>query len=80
MRDFSSSKTSDIPNTLLKLCSNFLSPVLAKFYNNFMHSSIFPEILKTGIVSPVYKKGSPQLLDNYRKIDIYIYVLGPDRN
>ena len=31
-----------------------------------MHSGIFPDILKTGIVSPVYKKGNPQLLDNYR--------------
>ena len=33
-----------------------------------MHSGIFPDILKTGIVSPVYKKGNPQLLDNYRPI------------
>ena len=66
--DFSSSKASDIPITLLKRCSNFLSPVLAVFYNKFMHSGIFPDILKTGIVSPVYKKGNPQLLDNYRPI------------
>ena len=52
--DFSSSKASDIPITLLKRCSNFLSPELAVFYNKFMHSGIFPDILKTGIVSPVY--------------------------
>ena len=66
--EFSSSKASDIPITLLKRCSNFLSPVLAVFYNKFMYSGIFPDILKTGIVSPVYKKGNPQLLDNYRPI------------
>ena len=27
-----------------------------KFYNKFMHSGIFPDILKTGMVSPVHKK------------------------
>ena len=33
-----------------------------------MSSGTFPDILKTGIVSPVYKKGNQQLFDNYRPI------------
>ena len=33
-----------------------------------MSSGTFPVILKTGIVSPVYKKGNQQLFDNYRPI------------
>ena len=33
-----------------------------------MRSGTFPVILKTGIVSPVYKKGNQQLFDNYRPI------------
>ena len=33
-----------------------------------MSSGTFPVILKTGIVSPVYKKGNQQLFDNYRSI------------
>ena len=33
-----------------------------------MRLGIFPDILKTGLVSPIYKKGDPQLLDNYRPI------------
>ena len=33
-----------------------------------MNLGIFPDILKTGIVSPIFKKGNPQLLDNYRPI------------
>ena len=66
--ELSSSKSSDLPITLLKHCANILSPILSKFYNAFMRLGIFPDILKTGIVSPVYKKGNPQLLDNYRPI------------
>ena len=33
-----------------------------------MSSGTFPVILKTGIFSPVYKKGNQQLFDNYRPI------------
>ena len=33
-----------------------------------MDVGIFPEILKVGQVSPIFKKGNPQLLDNYRPI------------
>ena len=33
-----------------------------------MSSGTFPSVLKTGIVSPVYKKGNPQQFDNYRPI------------
>ena len=33
-----------------------------------MRLGIFPDTFKTGLVSPIYKKGDPQLLDNYRPI------------
>ena len=33
-----------------------------------MSSGTFPSVLKTGIVSPVYKKGNPQQFENYRLI------------
>ena len=35
-----------------------------------MNFGIFPDILKIGKVSPIYKKGNPQLLDNYRPVSI----------
>ena len=59
---------SSIPITVLKRKSTITSPILAKFYNTFMSSGTFPSVLKTGIVSPVYKKGNPQQFDNYRPI------------
>ena len=30
----------------------------------------FPDILKTGKITPIFKKGNPQLLDNYRPVSI----------
>ena len=64
----SGNKSSDISITLLKRCTHIISPILHKFLNIFLSSGIFPEILKTSIVSPVYKKGNPQLFENYRPI------------
>ena len=68
IKELSSSKSSDIPIIVLKRCGNILSPLLSKFYTRFMRLGIFPDTLKTGLVSPIYKKGDPQLLDNYRPI------------
>ena len=68
IKDLSSNKASDIPIKILKCISTITSPILAKFFNAFISSGIFPKILKTGIVSPVYKKGDPQKFDNYRPI------------
>ena len=42
-----------------------MSPILAKFFSTL---GLFPSILKTGIVSPVFKKDNPQLFENYRPI------------
>ena len=68
IKELSTDKSSDIPIVLLKRCSQIISPILSNFYNLFMSSGTFPVILKTGIVSPVYKKGNQQLFDNYRPI------------
>ena len=53
---------------ILKRISTITSPILANFYNAFMSSGTFPNVLKTSIVSPVYKKGNPQQFYNYKPI------------
>ena len=68
IKELSPNKASDRPITVLKRISTITSPILANFYNAFMSSGTFPNVLKTGIVSPVYKKGNPQQFDNYRPI------------
>ena len=68
IKELTPNKASDIPITVLKRISSITSPILAKFYNTFMSFGTFPSVLKTGIVSPVYKKGNPQQFYNYRPI------------
>ena len=51
-------------------CLSYISKHLAGFINSFMESGIFPNVLKIGKVTPVFKKGDPQLYDNYRPISI----------
>ena len=48
-----------------------LGPVLASYFNYFMKEGIFPDILKIGRITPIYKnKGSKQNFNNYRPISI----------
>ena len=55
-------------NVALKLFHQYYQNFTKYYHNLFMSSGKFPIILKTGIVSPVYKKGKQQLFDNYRPI------------
>ena len=61
-------KASDIPVIVLKKVSDILSKDLSEFFNDFMRNGIFPSILKTGCITPIYKKGDPRYLDNYRPV------------
>ena len=48
-----------------------ISTFLSVHFNSYMQEGIFPDILKIGRVTPVYKnKGSKQLFENFRPISI----------
>ena len=66
--DFDNGKASDISIRVLKNCVQILAPQLAMFYNKFIELGIFPDILKIGQVTPIFKKGNTQSLQNYRPI------------
>ena len=69
IRDLDNGKASDISIRVLKSCASILTPHLTMFYNiKFIESGLFPNILKVGQVTPVFKKGDSQLLQNYRPI------------
>ena len=70
IKSFENDKASDISIVVLKKCSKLLSGHLSGFINTFMGCGIFPSILKVGRVAPIYKKGDPRLLDNYRPISV----------
>jgi len=69
IKAFASGKASDIPVLALKSTSSIISPSLSHHFNTLMQQGHFPEKLKTGRISPIYKnKGSKQHFDNYRPI------------
>ena len=61
-------KASDIPIPLLKKCSLVIIYHLYRFFDFFLTQGIFPDILKKGSISPIYKKGDSRYLDNYQPV------------
>ena len=68
INNLENNKASDISIPILKKCSRYLLGHLSKFLNNFISNGIFPDILKRGIITPIYKKEDPRYLDNYRPV------------
>ena len=70
IKDLKNGKASDIPITVIKKSSSIISPHLALHFNTLMQNGIFPQKLKLAKVTPIYKKGNEELLENYRPISI----------
>lgn len=68
INELNNGKSSDIPIHVIKKSSHVITPYLTKFYNNCMQEGYFPEELKTGRISPIYKKEDEQSLENYRPV------------
>ena len=67
---FANGKASDIPVRIVKRAAPVLAKILKLLYNNCISEGIFPSSLKTGRISPVFKKGDEQLIENYRPVPI----------
>ncbi len=61
-------KASDISITVLKKSSIYLCDHISGFFNYFIENGIFPNFLKMGCITPIYKKGDSRYLDNYRPV------------
>ena len=53
-----------------KCTATELSLPLSIFFNHFIDNSIFPDNLKLGQVTPIFKKGDCQQFENYRPITL----------
>ena len=56
IKEFKNDKSSDILIVVIKHCSPIISPTLCSLFNRYMESGEFPQILKVGRISPIYKK------------------------
>ena len=70
IKDFENGKASDIPTILMKQSAKIIAPTLARLYNKCIDSGIFPQIFKTGKITPIHKKGNKELLENYRPVSV----------
>ena len=59
-----------IPIKILKLLNKDISDQLAILFNQSFSSGIFPSILKTSKIIPIYRKGSKLECSNYRPISL----------
>ena len=53
---------------MIKRSSKVISPILERHLNCLMQDGIFPDELKLGRITPIYKKDNDELLENYRPI------------
>ena len=68
IKELSNGKASDIPIKIIKKAAPIIVDKLSEYYTILMHAGIFPDNLKIGKISPIFKKGDSELLENYRPI------------
>ena len=61
-------KASDIPIILIKRSSHITVPHLTKLYNECINSGTYPDEFKLGKITPIFKKGNVELMENYRPV------------
>ena len=60
----------DISSKLLKVIAPVIIKPLTLLFNQVLNTGICPDKLKIAKVIPIYKKGDPQLFENYRPISL----------
>ena len=59
-----------IPISILKTVSEIISPVISNIINKSIESCHFPDVLKIARVTPIYKSGDKDNINNYRPISV----------
>ena len=73
IRDFETSKSSDVYGILpriIKSASNSICDKLSNIFNSSFESGVFPDLLKFACVTPIFKGGSRLEVSNYRPVSI----------
>lgn len=64
----------NIPTKFIKLCKFLLAPVISHLTNLCFQSGTFPSPLKKSLVTPVYKSGRRDDVNNYRPISVLTVI------
>ena len=64
------SDITDIPISVIKKSSPVIRSQLAYHFNTLMTQGNFPDKLKLAKITPIFKKGNAELLENYRPVSI----------
>lgn len=73
LKNITSNKASGIYNIsarMLKLAAPIIAPSIAKLINYSFITSVFPQRWKTAKVTPLFKGGDPENVNNYRPISV----------
>ena len=68
IKEFDNNKASDVPIRVVKKSAHIIAPVLELYFNVYMKNGVFPDILKVGKITPIFKKGNPEDIGNYRPV------------
>ena len=68
IKELKNGKSSDIPIHVIKYSAPVILPYLVNLYNRSICEGFFPEVLKTGRITPIYKKDNEELMENYRPV------------
>ena len=60
----------DIPEVLIKHCSEYIAKPLTHVFNLSVKCGIFPDAMKIAKITPLFKKGDKQDIQNYRPIAV----------
>lgn len=70
LKNSSSYGWDEIPVRILKQYSGYLITPLCYVINLSLQQGVFPDLLKTAVIKPIFKKGDKHYIDNYRPVSL----------
>ena len=70
LKNTNSAGYDELTTKFIKVSAPLLIPALTKIFNLSITAGVYPNSLKTAKITPVFKKGDPSSVNNYRPISV----------